>query len=1145
MIAVLHAREPEHLPAVLAAVAAQSRRPDLLIGIDAAYLPDGADGPEADDGLEADEEQERRRVSPVLAPLLAHADEVLRPGPGTGQADGVAAALRWLEVHELCPEPTPRPDPLPETGLEHGSGPDMVQDWVWLLDDRDRPSMRALQNLLTLVQSSENVAVAGMKHRTGPTGAVLLDAGFTTTRWGRRISRVEPGEVDQGQLDATGDVLAVDLSGMLVRREVWERLGGADPAVSRPDRRGADLDLCRRARLAGHRVESVPSAVMTRPDTVDLPAEDMRSRAHLRLTAARGWALPFVLLSVLLGAGARVLMGIARKEPRAGLSAAGSMMTALLRPDQVWRARRQAARTRRVPRSQLLPLLAGPRETGRWHRDRWQRRSGAVPATADRASRTTPLIDAEPTTGGLVDAEPTTGGLAESDAWSSETDQPRPGWVVVPLVVASLLGVVAVVAMARLLGPGQVTSPALAPAPEAVGALWSSARSSWVASGLGSSGPADPALWPLLLLSLPFASPSTALTVLLLLALPGAGASAWWASGALTRSRRWRTLAAVSWAATPALLLATSTGRWGAVLAHVALPLVARLLAHGATTEHRRVSWAWAAAASLALLPVTAGAPVLLVPAVLVGMAVAVGSCRLAPAFVAAPAGALALPTLLEAVRYPALLVAGPGVPVASGRTDGWEPLLGWPSATSASEAWPVVAASLMRLLEPLIGVGTTGSVLLALPFVVSGLPVLLAVLALPAALRGTRRGTGVRVGLLVAAAGLLVALVTARVQVGLDATGSPVTGWAGPGASLAVLGLLLAGLSGATRPAGRREAEPSRRRRAARAGALLVAAMLLVLPVLSLAGWAGQQALSAPADAVARTTGVLPAVVVDAAASAYQVRSLVLAVDLSGSQDALVPGDVPRLQIALVRGEGPRLDRIATSATVRQAWTRQGAGEDAAALALAEAVGTLMTGRSDLRPTIAPFGVGAVVLLVGGTAQSQAAADQVAARLDATVGLTPAGRTPVSQAWRVEAVGDAGADAADRPAAVRILPAESEASAAEPAWHALASASGAVDADVPAGPAGRVVALAERADPNWHATLDGQKLPPVTASGWAQGFVLPEGSGHLVVAHEAASERVIGIWQAVVVLLAVLLALPVRRGRGVSRGLAPRGGSA
>jgi len=1119
VIAVVHAREAEHLPAVLAAVAAQSRRPDLLIGIDAASTPAAA---EADQDQDQDQDQEHEQVGPVLAPLLAHADEVLRLDPAAGQADGVAAALRWLEVHELRPCPAPRAEPEPRTG-----GPAPVQDWVWLLDDRDRPSMRALQNLLELVQSSENVAVAGMKHRTGPTGAVLLDAGFTTTRWGRRLSRVEPGEVDQGQLDATSDVLAVDLSGMLVRREVWELLRGADPAVSRPGRHGADLDLCRRARLAGSRVASVPSAVMTRPGTAAPLVQDRRSRAHLRLTAASGWALPFVVVSVLLGAGARVLMGIARKEPRAGLSAAGSTLTALLRPDQVWRARREAARTRRVPRSQLLPLLAGPRETARWHRDRWQGRSGAVPVGWGVPRRATPLVDAGRRTGELE------GG----DTFPSEADQPRPGRFAVPAVVAAMLAVVAAVAMGRILGPGQVTSASLAPAPEAVGALWSSARSSWAAFGLGNPGSADPALWPLLLLSLPFASPSTALTVLLLLALPAAGASAWWASGALTRSRRWRALAAVCWAATPALLLATSTGRWGAVLAHLALPVVARLLAHAATTEHRRVSWAWAAAASLALLPVTAGAPVLLLPAVLVGMAVAVGSCRLAPAFLAAPACALALPTLLEAVRFPALLVAGPGIPVASGRTAGWEPLLGWPSATAASEAWPGVSGSLVRVLEPLIGSGATGPAVLALPFVAAGVPVLGALLALPVAVRGSRRGAGARVGLLLAAAGLVVALVASRVQVGLDAAGSAVTGWTGPGASLAVLGLLLAGLSGATRPAtGRRETDPSWRRRAAGGGALLVAALLLLLPVLGLAGWAGQQAIAAPVDAVRRTTGVLPAVVVDAAGSPDQVRSLVLAVDASGRQDPATAQDVPPLQVALVRGDGPGLDRIATSATVRQAWTRPGAGTDAADTALAEAVGALMTGRTDLRPGVAPFGVGAVVLLDGGTEQARAATEQVAARLDATVGLTPAGRTPTSRAWRVEAVGDGGADAADRPAAVRIMPSETETQAGEPGWRALPSASGAVDADVPAGPAGRVVALAERADPSWHATLDGQKLAPVTAGGWAQGFALPESSGHLVVVHEAASQRVIRIFAVVVVLLAVLLAVPVGRGRRLPR---------
>ena len=55
--------------------------------------------------------------------------------------------------------------------------------------------------------------------------------GHASTRAGRRITGIEPREVDQGQHDGDRDVLAVGSAGMLVRRDVWDQVGGFDPAM--------------------------------------------------------------------------------------------------------------------------------------------------------------------------------------------------------------------------------------------------------------------------------------------------------------------------------------------------------------------------------------------------------------------------------------------------------------------------------------------------------------------------------------------------------------------------------------------------------------------------------------------------------------------------------------------------------------------------------------------------------------------------------------------------------------------------------------------------------------------------------------------------------------------------------------------------
>jgi hypothetical protein len=103
------------------------------------------------------------------------------------------------------------------------------------------------------------------------------------------------------------------------------------------------------------------------------------------------------------------------------------------------------------------------------------------------------------------------------------------------------------------------------------------------------------------------------------------------------------------------------------------------------------------------------------------------------------------------------------------------------------------------------------------------------------------------------------------------------------------------------------------------------------------------------------------------------------------------------------------------------------------------------------------------------------------------------------------------------------------------------------VDARVPAGPAGRLLVLAEPADPGWRATLAGRRLVPVTAWGWAQGFVVPAGSlGEVRVRYDHTAHRgwVLAETAAVAAFLlsAPVLALAAGRrrresaGRGASR---------
>ena len=79
-------------------------------------------------------------------------------------------------------------------------------------------------------------------------------------------------------------------------------------------------------------------------------------------------------------------------------------------------------------------------------------------------------------------------------------------------------------------------------------------------------------------------------------------------------------------------------------------------------------------------------------------------------------------------------------------------------------------------------------------------------------------------------------------------------------------------------------------------------------------------------------------------------------------------------------------------------------------------------------------------------------------------------------------------------------------------------------------GPAGRVVVLAEIADPRWRATLDGVELIATEVDGWAQAWTVPAGSGQLRVEYDGADRSRWLLVQIGLLGLVVLLALPAAR---------------
>ncbi len=186
----------------------------------------------------------RDRSGATLAELLGP-DAVFGMEPESGFGAAVAHALQHPAAH--TPAPASGPDQDPPT------------EWVWLLHDDCEPAPDALEQLLRAAGRSRSAAVLGPKLRDFSNRRVLREVGITTDRAGRRLTGIEPGEIDQGQHDGTRVVLAISSAGMLIRRDVWDQVGGFDPNL--PLFRD-DIDFCWRVHAAGYEVRVVSDAVV-------------------------------------------------------------------------------------------------------------------------------------------------------------------------------------------------------------------------------------------------------------------------------------------------------------------------------------------------------------------------------------------------------------------------------------------------------------------------------------------------------------------------------------------------------------------------------------------------------------------------------------------------------------------------------------------------------------------------------------------------------------------------------------------------------------------------------------------------------------------------------------------------------------------
>jgi hypothetical protein len=1001
-------------------------------------------------------------------------------------------------------------------------------EWIWLLHDDAAPAPDALAELLQAVERAPSVTVAGCKQLAWDAERRLIDAGLSTSRWAERLTLIEADELDQGQYDGRTDTFAVNSAGMLIRRDAWEQLGGFDPALPGV---GDDVDFCWRNWLAGNRVVVVPAARMFhvehRPHSLATPAAARKSQVHLRLTHASPWKVPLHAFGALLGSMVRLILSILIKEPGHGISQLGATVAALGRPGAIWRSRRNAARTRRVPRSMVKGLQTPRREV-------WAHRRSLVEAIGADEFQETDSLAPEPS------------GDAGDDFVALATNER--GWIGTGAVAAGFVALAAsIVGLLGLLGAGGVTGGGLLPL-SAAGDIWRSASTWWIGLGAGLPGHGDPFTYILWLVSLlGGGDSSTAIVWLLLLAMPLSGLGAWLAAGAMTTLRRYRFIAALIWAGAPALQVALNQGRAGALLAHVAMPLLVLALfratgsALGRDTaldrqlNHDRIqpsgyaaakplpgkpgvngtpSWTAAAAAGLALAVVTASAPSLLPPfaVLIVFCGIALGRRGRTIWWSLLPSAALFAPYVLSALERPRTMLADPGVPLGFEAAPLWQQLLGQPLKFDVNGG-----------LAGLALFGPSG-IPWALAFaLLLGAPVLL--LSIAALFVPGRRSRVTR--FLWAGALLLLAWawLAGHVATGVDGNllVAPFTGPAVSAAGFAFLGAALIGADNLLRLKAKAEDGRTVQRAAVRTVSAVATLLLMAGPLASMGLWATQNVLadadSSPSASGALGTprlvqpsgpGTLPATAVDHGQGPEQTRTLVITAGENGGYTS-----------SLMRGAGTTLDSLSTVAAGRSIVGSPGqerlAADDDATASIRNAVATIVAGTGvDPRPGLEQLGAGFVVLKSADTA-----AQLTANKIDSVPGLVAVGKTDSGWLWRVTPLNQAAAADAETAHRVRVVDAKGAVVALLPSLGTSAAG------DIPAGGDGRLVVLAERADAGWSAWLDGRQLSPTT-SGWAQAFTLPSTGGQIEIRYTTVWEPWLSIVQAVVIGLTVLLAIPM-----------------
>ncbi len=368
-------------------------------------------------------------------------------------------------------------------------------EWIWLIHDDCAPDRDALRLMLEAVDARPQVAIVGPKLLGWYDRDQILEVGISIAGNGSRWTALERNEHDQGQYDSITEVMSVSTAAMLVRRSVFEELGGLDInlALFRDD-----VDLGWRAHVAGYTVICVPQAITFHAEAsaserraVDVSEAflhrplllDRRNAAYVLLVNSSWWLLPWVALQLFATSAIRALINLLAKLPGYAGDEIAAVALLLAHPAELFQARRARKRKR----------LLSPRVVSHFIPSTWSQLQLAVEKM--RSSIVAAIVPERESSEPVAPSYSDIGSIDESfDDAEYVPAQKRSFWPALikkqQFLIAFVIAVISIFASRNRFG--SLSGGALALSPSSGLDLLHRYAESWHLIGLGSAAPMPP-----------------------------------------------------------------------------------------------------------------------------------------------------------------------------------------------------------------------------------------------------------------------------------------------------------------------------------------------------------------------------------------------------------------------------------------------------------------------------------------------------------------------------------------------------------------------------------------------------------------------------------------------------------------------------